>query len=121
MSERHYTDNDRYIAGMLAAWEPNDALDAVAKANAAENMRVAMARYGEHRWWLSEDPREVAYYQLHEHILLIDGAVFLSAIATLVAHEITRDELAWAAQGIRAEATVAWRAYQRDKAKGTPV
>ena len=120
MSDRHYTDNDRYIAGMLAAWEPSDSINAVAKANAAENMRVAMARYGEHRWWLSEDPREVAYYQLHEPILLITAAVFFSAVATLVGHDVGVRSF-FCADDLRSEATVAWQAYQRDKAKGTPV
>lgn len=67
----------------------------------------AMEKYGDNRWWLSEDPRERAYYQLKEKILLMSLKQFHGDVEKLLnrdvlIHEISSDRL-------KQEAERAWR------------
>ncbi len=72
-----------------------------------------MDKYGEHRWWLSDDAKERAYYQMHEPRLLLPSfGQFCDDIVTLIGrpvwtHEFLSDKLtaqvdaAWATQQLR--------------------
>jgi hypothetical protein len=81
---------------------PGDAEGATARAKAV------MATYGENRWWLSDDPRERAYFQLHEDILLTNRT-FFEDIAALVGHDVYTHDLTFSRDILLAEAEAAWR------------
>lgn len=67
----------------------------------------AMEKYGENQWWLSENPRERAYYQINEGILLMSFSQFHSDIGKLLNRPVYTHEFAF--PKLKQEAERAWR------------
>lgn len=72
----------------------------------------AMTKYGDNHWWeLDADPRALAYYQMHEPILLVENfSRFRAAVSLLLGephwtHELISDRF-------MQRIDTAWRAYQ---------
>lgn len=66
-----------------------------------------MQKYGDNKWWLSDDPKERAYYQINEDLQLIPFSRFHKDIEVLCdrpvwTHEFVSDKL-------RQEAERAWK------------
>jgi hypothetical protein len=56
-------------------------------------MKKTMLKYGENRWWLSEDMKTIAYYQLKEDTLLVEYEVFHKGVELLFERTMSRYEI----------------------------
>jgi hypothetical protein len=65
-----------------------------------------MRKYGDNRWWISEDPRERAYYQINEDILLMSFNKLHKDIEILLNRPVYTHEFAF--PKIKEEAKRAW-------------
>ena len=54
---------------------------------------VAMQKYGDNRWWCSEDSNAIGYYQLREPVSLVPYSVFIASLEKMVGHEVDPFEL----------------------------
>lgn len=52
------------------------------------NMLSVMAKYGDNRWWLSDDIKRMSYFQLQEDSLLIEFEVFQKGVKLLLGREV---------------------------------
>ena len=52
-----------------------------------ENIFNAMAKY-DTPWWLSDDLRKIAYYQINESVLLVSFEKFKEAVSFAIGHPI---------------------------------
>lgn len=50
---------------------------------AIDNMLQVMDKYGDNKWWLVDDVKQMCYYQLQEDNLLIEFEVFHKGVETL--------------------------------------
>ena len=53
----------------------------------------AIAKYGDNKWWLSEDPKTVARYQMFEPVLLVDFQLFKEGVGQFLGREIYTHDL----------------------------
>jgi hypothetical protein len=68
-----------------------------------------MAKYGDNHWWEPDvDPREYAYYQIQEPILLGDFSHFHTAIELLLSRPVFTHEFALNNDALIQEASRAW-------------
>lgn len=51
-----------------------------------------MSKYGDNKWWLSNDIKLMCYYQLHEDILLIEFEIFHKGVEALLERAIHTSE-----------------------------
>ncbi|MDP9676225.1 hypothetical protein J2W97_002220 [Paenibacillus jamilae] len=51
---------------------------------AIDNMLRVMDKYGDNRWWLSDDVKRMCYFQLQEDSLLIEFEVLHKGVETLL-------------------------------------
>ncbi len=69
----------------------------------------AMEKYGENHWWEPNiDPREYAYYQLQEDILLGDFHHFHESVELLLGRPVWTHEFGISIGELRQEAERAW-------------
>jgi hypothetical protein len=67
----------------------------------------AMEKYGKNRWWLSEDPKERAYHQVNEPILLMSFSQFHEDVENLLNRSVWTHE--FASDKLKHEAERAWK------------
>src|SRR6266568_5179608 len=81
----------------------------------AENQQrclEAMEKYGNNHWWEPDvDPREYAYYQLHEPIMLGNFSHFHESVELLLGRPVWTHEFGIEATELSQEAERAWK-YQ---------
>lgn len=77
---------------------------------AIKNCLDAMEKYGENKWWLPDvDPREYAYYQVQEPILLNNNFHhFHESLELLLGRPVFTHEFALNTDGLIQEAQRAW-------------
>jgi hypothetical protein len=68
--------------------------------------------YGDNKWWLSEDLRVLAYYQIMEPVLVTDFAKFHEGLEKLLGRPVWTHELGVNIQGLRNEAEKAWNGIE---------
>jgi hypothetical protein len=66
----------------------------------------AMEKYGDNQWWLSDDPRERAYHQITETILLMSFSQFHKDTEKLLNRSVFTHE--FASPKLKQEAQRAW-------------
>lgn len=69
-----------------------------------DNLRGAMQEYGENHWWESDDPIEVAMYQIFEDFLMVDFSKFHEGIEKLVGRPVFTREFGMNVDALREEA-----------------
>jgi len=72
-----------------------------------EAMRKTQARYGDNKWWLSDNWAEMAYYQLSENMLLVDFGDFHKGVEELLGRPVWTHEFGLNIDVLRAEAEMA--------------
>jgi hypothetical protein len=72
-----------------------------------ESVTKAVAKYGDNKWWLSEDPAEIARYQLFEPILLVPFGKFHEGTEKLLGRPVYTTEFALSLDGLKKEANAA--------------
>ncbi|MCM3699177.1 hypothetical protein [Paenibacillus macerans] len=55
-------------------------------------MLSVMAKYGDNRWWLSDDIKRMSYYQLQEDSLLIEFEAFHKGVELLLGRKVQTHE-----------------------------
>lgn len=56
------------------------------------NMLITMEKYGDNRWWISEDIKRMSYFQLSEDTLLIEYEVLHTGNELLLGREVNTTE-----------------------------
>ena len=91
--------NDEYIHQRYSRDLPQENID---------NLKRAMAKYGDNRWWESEDPVTIARYQIFENIFMSSTfSIFHEGLEKLLERAVYTHELGLNMKGIRAEASEA--------------
>ena len=67
-----------------------------------------MEKYGDNKWWLSENPKVVGYYQLNENILLVKFSDFHKGVEELLGRPVWTHEFGLDLAGLRHDAQKAW-------------
>ncbi|MCX6710120.1 MAG: hypothetical protein NTV63_04195 [Candidatus Woesearchaeota archaeon] len=76
--------NDEYIHQRYGRDLPQENVD---------SLKRAMAKYGDNRWWESEDPVTIAKYQVFERILMSDFSIFSEGLEKLLERPVYTHEL----------------------------
>ena len=63
-----------------------------------------MQAYGDNHWWESDDPTQVAMYQIFEDILMTDFSKFHEGLETIVGRPVYTHEMGMNVEGLRKEA-----------------
>ena len=63
-----------------------------------------MSKYGNNRWWMSDDAVYAARYQLFEDILLLPPDFYLQGVVKLLGRQVFDFEVRWNLESIRHEA-----------------
>lgn len=87
--------NDDYIRARFGKDLPQEQIDSA---------KTAMQQYGDNHWWESEDPVQVAMYQIFEKVLLVNFSIFHEGLEKLVGRPIFTHEFALNAEGLKEEA-----------------
>lgn len=86
--------NDIYIRERFGSDLPQENIDSLKK---------AMQKYGENYWWESDDPVQIAMYQIFEDILMSDFGKFHEGIEKIVGRSVFTHEFGLNIDGIREE------------------
>ena len=73
-----------------------------------EECLEAMNAYGDNRWWLAEDRRILAYYQMHEEALLVWITTLQEGLAQLLCRTLDPSELSYGNVQLCEEVEYAW-------------
>ncbi|MEK6899767.1 MAG: hypothetical protein AABX05_01455, partial [Nanoarchaeota archaeon] len=76
-----------------------------------DKCKEVMAQYGDYKWWRSQDPVEVAMYQIFQEYLLVDFSLFHNGIEKLLDRLVFTHELALNHEGLKEEAKQAIGRY----------
>jgi hypothetical protein len=71
-------------------------------------MLKTMFKYGNNRWWLSEDVKTIAYYQLKENTLLVEYEIFHKGVEILFQRTMNRYELLSNLEELKQESEKLW-------------
>lgn len=71
-----------------------------------------MEKFGDNRWWNSEDKRVLGYYQLMNPILLVSFDKFHEALEFLLGRPVWTHEMGLNYDGLKAEAERAFKGTQ---------
>ena len=74
---------------------------------------TVLNKYGDNKWWRSEDSVEVARYQLFESRLLVDFSLFREGLEQLLGRPVYTHELGLAVDEIKAEAKEAIKKLEK--------
>ena len=85
---------DEYIISLAGADLPQENIDQV---------KAAMKKYGDNRWWESQDPEVIARYQFFEGIIMSDFGTFHRGLEILVGRPVYVHELALNREGLTRE------------------
>lgn len=86
----------------------------------SENKNIilsAMEKYGDNKWWLSEDVKIIGYYQLNEPILIVDFSKFHEGVEKLLGRSVWTHEFALNLNDLRKEAEEIWNTNKKDEFK----
>ncbi len=75
-----------------------------------------MEKYGDNRWWLSEDKNVLGYYQLKESLLLVDWHRFVGAVSSLLGRSVYTHDF-YDIKALRSEAERAFNGMQDSEEK----
>jgi len=67
-----------------------------------------MEKYGDNKWWESENLKEIAYYQFNEDVLLIDFVKYHEAMEKLLGRSVFTHEFGLNIEGLKQEVEKAW-------------
>lgn len=74
---------------------------------ARKNVEETIAKYPSNKWWRSDDPVEIAKYQLFEKILMVDFGKFHEGVVKLLGRPVFTHEFGLNYDGLKEEATKA--------------
>lgn len=69
-----------------------------------DGLKAAMQKYGDNYWWESEDPIQLAMYQIFEDILMVDFGKFHEGLEKLVGRPVFTHEMGLNPEGLKEEA-----------------
>ena len=75
----------------------------------------ALRKYGDNKWWLSEDPKVIGYYQLFEEILIVNFSKFHEGVEKLLGRPVWTHEFGLNIGKLREDAQLAWDGYDEAK------
>ena len=84
-----------------------DILNEITSDESRANIICVMEKYGDNKWWESDDPEYVARYQLFEDILMVDFSVFHEGVEKLLDRPVWTHEFGINVDGLREEARIA--------------
>lgn len=87
----------KYVDDSLDEFEPE----------ARKNVEETIAKYSNNKWWRSDDPVEIAKYQLFEEILMVDFSTFHEGVEKLLGRPVFTHEFGLNYDGLKEEATKA--------------
>ena len=85
--------------------------------NMVEKCLEQMEKFGDNRWWLSEDKLVLGYYQLLNHILLVPFDKFQKAVEFLLGRPVWTHEFGLNSDGLKEEAERAFNGTQDSEEK----
>jgi len=68
------------------------------------DVRDVMQRYEDNLWWESDNPLEVAMYQIFENTLMVNPSILLKGLEELIGRDVQICELGLNMEGLRNEA-----------------
>ena len=71
------------------------------------NVEETIAKYPDYKWWRTDDPVEIAKYQIFEKILMVDFSVFHESIERLLEIPVFTHEFGLNHEGLKEEANKA--------------
>ena len=74
-----------------------------------KNCLEQMEKFGDNRWWTSEDKKVLGYYQLMNPILLVSSDKFHDALVFLLGRPVFTHEMGLNYEGLKAEAERAFK------------
>ncbi|VVB59632.1 Uncharacterised protein [uncultured archaeon] len=91
--------------------EYHDKMSRLLPKDRQETLLSAMEKYGDNKWWLSENPVIIARYQLFENTCMVpDIGKILVGLQKLLGRPVYHHDLAFDVEGLREEAKVAiWK------------
>lgn len=78
-----------------------------------EKCEKVMNKYGLNKWWESEDPLQVALYQIFEPTLLVDFSLFHQGLEELLDRPVFTHELGLNYEGLKREAELSIERFQK--------
>jgi len=72
-----------------------------------KNVLKTMVKYGTNQWWNSQDPVEIAQYQLFEDILMVDFSIFHEGVEKLLDRPVWTHEFGLNNEGLKRETKLA--------------
>lgn len=91
---------------VISSEDEQESFDTVKK------MLEQMEKFGDNRWWLSEDKKVLGYYQLMYPILLVPFDKFHEALEFLLGRPVWTHEMGLNYEGLKAEAERAFKGAQ---------
>jgi len=85
--------------------------ETIERQESIENIRLTMQKYGENKWWESNDPATRSLFQLFEDIRIIDFFEFGKGLCKLLGRSVWNFELGINTEGLRREAGEALERY----------
>jgi|GEM_PF-2616157 len=76
---------------------------------------VAMDKYGDNKWWLSDDLKTIGYYQLNEDFMLVDFSKFHQGVENLLGRSVWIHEFGLNIDALRKDAENAWNGLIKTK------
>jgi hypothetical protein len=89
--------------------------------NVRNNLLNVMDKYGDNKWWLSEDQRVLGYYQLNEEILLMPFSKFHECFEKLLGRPVWTHEFGLCYEELKQQAERAWNEYVTDEQKQSDI
>lgn len=77
-----------------------------------KNCLEQMEKFGDNRWWTSEDKKVLGYYQLMNPVLLVSFDKFHEALEFLLGRPVWTHEMGLNYEGLKAEAERAFKGAQ---------
>jgi hypothetical protein len=71
------------------------------------NIESVIKKYGDNKWWQSNDLIEIAKYQLFEKVLMVDFSKFHEGVEILLGRPVLTHEFGLNIEGLREEAKIA--------------
>ena len=84
-----------------------DRLNEITSDESRANVIRVMEKYGDNKWWESDDPTYIAQYQLFESTLMVDFSVFYEGIENLLDRPVWMHVFGINANGLREAARIA--------------
>jgi len=76
-----------------------------------------LRKYGDNKWWLSEDPKVIGYYQLFEEILVVNFSKLHEGVEKLLDRPVWTHEFGLNIYKLREDAQLAWEGYIKSQSE----